>query len=231
MYKKIALEIAREHTVYTIDLPGFGDSNTLKLNRMPLIECLTDYVEQYLLEKHFDLIIAHSLGAAIVLRILARTKKHLGIKIILCDPAYLEIAFLKRISNQTWLFTALFKMQSKLPKVLARPFIKLAALLTINKYSLIDDILVEDARKANAAVASGLLRELCNSRWRFSAEQKCGCEISILYGEKDRLISKQNIQTLQKDIDCRLVTIPNIGHTPVVESFDFMLGYIREELK
>lgn len=228
LYEKLAMRLSEQHTVHAIDLPGFGDSRGISIDGDSLIDALTAQVEQYLQRHNFDLIIAHSLGAAIILRILNRQTP--SKQIILSNPAYLGIAQLQKFSKHTSFLQFLFRLQASMPILLAKPFVKLAALLTINDPALIDDIVVADARRADAAAASKLLYEICNDRWRFTRTQY-DCDVSILISEKDRLIAKRNMDILKQDLNCALDTIPQIGHTPVVENFDFTYAYIMRKLE
>lgn len=204
---KIALE--PEHDIILYELPGFG-GNPIKYKTNYLDNCsleLTSYIN-YIKP---DIIIAHSMGGNIVLRCLARGC--VVPKVILLSPVYNGVPLLKIIKPFRKIMQYLF---SKLKH--HSTIVKIFSLLTINKWKLIDDMIVQDAILANTSTAISCLYEMVNDTWEIKLGNATG-DIIIARGENDRVVPRRNMLKLQRDLGkkCKLVEIENIGHTVIVE--------------
>lgn len=223
-YIHLAKELSSTYNVTLLDLPGFGMSKKLKCKKN-LIEALSNEVKTFLENNKFDLLIGHSLGAAILLRIIYSKDINISKKVILLNPPYNGISYLKLPSILVYMNYGLFKLQSFCPRWLAKPFIKIVALLSINTYKLIDDILIDDVRNSNSWYAAQLFKELAWDNWEVKDLSKSRI-VKIVKSEKDRLINRRNIEKLKNDIGADVIELKGIGHTTVVEAYEDLKNYI-----
>jgi pimeloyl-ACP methyl ester carboxylesterase len=231
LYETLAVDLSNHFCVTLIDLPGFGSLSNFDFGKKVTINSLADWLSDYILNNKFDMIFAHSLGGTIILRLVEKYGDQVGQKIILCNPAYHGIDFLKPFVVNKALVKYLLAIQMILPDSISKFVIKLAALLTVNKYRRINDIIVNDARACNIDIASTLLREICFDSWRFTNFSEYTKRILLLISQKDRIISLAKMKMLRNDLDCRIISLPNIGHTPVVEDYESLLTIIYKEVE
>ncbi len=225
-YIKLAEDLSSVATIELVKLPGFGNT------KCDVKENITSYyVEEFikLLDKNeYDLIIGHSLGANVILRALESCS--VRSKILLLNPSYYGIDHLKFIARFEKFNTMFFNLQSKLPRFICKPFIKVLGLTSINKYSLVDDMLVDDVRSAQPDVAALLLKEIAFDTWR--ASKNIESDITVVVSKKDRLISQKNNEILVKDLEnFKLITFEKSGHTCIVENYDDVLEIVLELLE
>lgn len=225
IYEELAERLAPHCRVHLPDLPGFGNSRDIPVTMSggSMIKGLVDAVDEYLEGCTYDLIVAHSLGGMIVLRLLARHGELPAPRLLLLNPSYLgpRSPVVRILSRPLWLARLLLHAQATLPLWLAQPFIRLFSLLTVNSRANIDKHIVDDARRANPEIAARLIHEMCIDRWRI-AKPVCALKTVIAVSEKDRVISPAAMQTLQSDLGCEAVSVKGIGHTTVVEDMEFV---------
>lgn len=122
----------------------------------------------------------------------------------------------------------LLEAQKKIPFWIVKIPIKISALLTINRWSLIDDNIVYDARRADPRVASYLLYVMACDKWLIK-QKKDYCKSYLIFSDKDRIIGKQNIENLKEDLQPTMFKIfCGVGHTPVVENFEELVILTEE---
>lgn len=227
-YVKLAKELESDCSCTILDLPGFGGSNSIA--KWNIIEAYTNEMITLLSKEKFDILIGHSLGGAIILRVLEKmSDKYLG-DVILASPSYCGINHLKPIAFFVPINAFLFKIQSMCPRIVSAPFIKVVGLLSVNKWDLIDDVLINDSRKANAWTAAVLMYELAFDKWR--TKNLANIEkIRIINSKKDRIILDEKISVLKTDLKTfQLIEIPDVGHTTVLEAYDEFVKIIRDTL-
>lgn len=231
IYMRFAKDLEKECDITLIDLPGFGEEKFSKelLKGNNFFEFYKLGILKLLEKEKFDIIIGHSLGGNLILRALDSLKNEFDGKVILLNPCYNGIKFLRFIAILTLINRLLFRLKSLLPRWIAKPFIKLFSLLSINKWSLIDDMIIDDVRVADPYVAYKVMNELVFDKWRFKNKNNIR-NITIIKGEKDRLIKEEKINILMKDIrECRLVKLRNTGHTTIVEDYDKFIKIFKDE--
>ena len=104
--------------------------------------------------------------------------------------------------------------------------LKAVSLLTINRWRLIDDLILYDARRADVSTAALLLFEMAFDRFKLG-EAGPPCHTLLFVSEKDRIIPKRHIRRLAQDLkDREIVLFPGIGHTIVLEDFERLADQI-----
>ena len=219
---KTALEqqAAAEVTLY--EFPGFGKTPA-RYKKQILGHYVKDMAD-YLRKNQFDFIIGHSMGAGIVLK--AAAALNLNSCLILMNPAYGGIPRLRlAVLFVPGVYLALSLL--RYPCRVKRFLIKLAALVTINKWKLIDELIVEDAQRADPFTAATLLFELAFDRKKIHSRNRPAGETVLFISEKDRVIPFKRMKWLQKDSNCRDVVIfKGIGHTIAVEGTERLVNEV-----
>lgn len=232
-YQRLKRDLERLGTYHVelYEFPGFGDTPA-KYKRAILRSYAAD-MQGYLDEHDFDVIVAHSMGGNVVLRALwgedcARRRPGL----VLLSPVYQGVGCLKpwMLVYPLW-FPGMWFLQR--PFAGCRFLVKLLSLFTVNHWADIDDRIVADVRRADTAVAVRTLWELAFERWHVagSAAMRRGRtdktnqpQITLLLGEKDRVIAKKKMALLAKELGgCELHVVWGMGHTMVVEDYEGLL--------
>ncbi len=204
-------------TVY--EFPGFG-STPGKYRKQIMLHYQQDLCK-YLRENRFDCIIGHSMGGNLALRAAAENCSRESL--ILLSPEYGGIPLIKPFIVLKPIVRhclELLKKDSRLHTFL----IKLMSLVTINRFSLIDPQIVRDVQRADAHVASQLMFELAWDRWKLKKGQTPLGQVTLITGERDRLIPKTCMEELKNILpNCRSYVLRGIGHTAVAEDYEGLL--------
>lgn len=204
------------------EFPGFGHTPARYKRR--ILERFVKDMRQYLREHSFDMILAHSMGANVVLK--AWMKGERKEKLMLLSPVYGGIGFLRPIA---W-FWPVIAWGIRLLQVPCRGtgfLIRIFSLLTVNRWSAIDRQTVEDVRRADGATGAKALAEMAFDRYRIHGE-RCGDKVVLVLGERDRVIPRKNMEMLRTDLGgCRMEILKGIGHTAVVEDYGRLLGLVH----
>ena len=218
---KEALERWENVQVTLYEFPGFGD--TPARYGKGILKHYTKDMIHYLRENPFDYIIAHSMGGNVALK--AVSSLRLDCRLILINPVYRGIpalGFLLPAAPFLLLGLELIKIHSPFCDFL----IKLGALLTVNCWSQLDELVLKDARRADAWTAAALVFEMAFDRFKLG-EAGPPCHTLLFVSEKDRIIPKRHIRRLAQDLkDREIVLFPGIGHTIVLEDFERLADQI-----
>lgn len=199
-----------------VDLPGFGDR--------PFTGVLGDveevhiqFIREQLQQQNYDYIIAHSWGGRVALKALCGEESKATV--ILLNPAYGTNRRLTPLARLKFLVKPAFFLQKNLPLCLVKYPIKIAALFSINRWNLIDDLIIDDVRRADSSVATEVLHQMATSSCHLTPSQVTN-EIFLLYSNQDRAISKNCFHELEKDLHPKTRVFQGVGHTLVLESLD-----------
>ena len=212
-----------QYNVTLYEFPGFGE--TPATHKTNILKNYTIDLINYLNRTEFDCIIAHSMGGNIILKSWSFLKKA-PTTLILLSPEYGGILFLRPfIILFPLIFSGMYLL--KLKCRLTNFIIKCLSLFTINHWNYIDQIILEDVRRANPWISSILIFEMAYDNWRYRNSPSLFQQIYLFSGEPDRIISKSSAKKLKKDIpNCKQKIIPKIGHTIVLEAFDTLVKEI-----
>lgn len=201
-----------------VDLPGFGEHHFTG-NVDDIEEIHINFVRKQLNQLDYDYIIAHSWGGRVALKALSSEEINSSATLILLNPAYGKNRRLTLLGKSKFVMAPIFSLQKNLPLCLVKFPIKVAALCSINRWKLIDDMIIDDARRANPQVATEILHKMATSSCHLSPSHIKN-EIFLIYSNKDRAISKNCFQELQQDLNPKTRVIQGVGHTLVLESLD-----------
>lgn len=220
---KNALE---EHETVCYEFPGFGDSSPVFKRR--ILDCYAKELALYLKTHKTDLIIAHSMGGAVLLRALKRYLPDRCYTVILLNPVYGGVPkLLPAVLFLPAVWAGLWGLRL-LPFTVSRFICRIFSLVTINHWKDIDDLISIDARKADPYTASFLLAELALDHFRM---ERTKSRFWLITGKKDRILSRRSLKRLRYDLGgCRWIEYPQSGHTPIVEAFDRLSDDVRRIL-
>lgn len=218
-YKKLKADLEKtgRYEVTLYEFPGFGDSPAEK--HFQVMKYYTQKLEMELAREAYDYVIGHSMGGNILLRAMA--DKDMDTRLILLSPEYNGIAVLKPVILFIPVVPLVLLLLKKVSCSFSTFLIKCMALFTINSWNHINDQIVLDTRKASPVVAACTMLELAWDGWRIGKDQwRCG-KVSLILGEKDRIISRKKMKCLCDDLGvCQVYGIRKIGHTAVLEAYD-----------
>lgn len=218
---KKELESRGNIQVTLYEFPGFGKTPARYRNH--ILKHYTEDMVEYLRNHHFDVVIAHSMGGNVALRAASRMKE--DSRLILMNPVYRGIPLLRCLLPVWPLVFAALKFVKK-PGRFRDFLLKAVSLLTINRWRLIDDLILCDARRADVSTAALLLFEMAFDRFKLG-EAGPPCHTLLFVSEKDRIIPKRHIRRLAQDLkDREIVLFPGIGHTIVLEDFERLADQI-----
>lgn len=226
IYEKLASDLKSKLNINCIlyEFAGFGDTPALFYS-----DIINNYVLQlqnYINNNKIDLIIAHSLGGNIVLKLINEIECN---NIILLSPEYYGISLLKPAKYIKKAIISILKLLEKRTPI-TDFILKAFSLFTINKWNLISNQVLDDARRCNKEVATELMIEMADDKWTIS-DMKLK-NIVLVLGEKDRVISKKKMDKLIRDAKLsNKIIISNIGHTAVLEDYDKLFNIIENEVK
>lgn len=201
-YRKLKDDINCDVTL--VELAGFGNVPPRRVNYVQL-------VRQELLRTHYDVAIGHSMGGNILIK--AINELNVDTKVILLSPVYGGLPKLKPLSLLFPLF----------PLVRSKFLIKCLSRLTVGKWSNIDSLMIEDVLRADSATAIKTLQEMVWDTWRVKSD----LAMLVLVGSKDKLVSMDRL--LEDFPNAKVVYVPNVSHTLVVENYELLLKTIKEE--
>lgn len=225
-YKKFAKKLLN-CKVNIVDLPGFGNCGYVGA-----IEKVEDYHIEYLrtllTDEKYDFVIAHSWGGIVLLKTIPLLDVNQKPDIILLNPAYGENKRLKILLPIKKITGWLLATQKNLPFWIVKIPIKISALLTINRWSLIDDNIIYDAKRSDPRVASYLLYVMACDKWVIKEKKDYG-KSYLIFSDKDRIIGKHNIENLKMDLQPTMFKVfYGVGHTLVVENFEELVILIEK---
>ncbi len=213
----------QEFETKAIDLPGFGNMKfTGDLEKIEEIHVA--YVKK-ILSEGFDFLIAHSWGCRIALQAVEDS----SIVCLMLNPAYGNNETLKALKNREKILENLFTLSHIAPEPLTTLPIKIAALPSVNRFQAVDDILVEDARKAHPQVSAKIVGIMVNkpyytNKWAFPNE------VHLLYSDEDRVIAPSCFEDFICDLSPYIHLFPHVGHTLVLEAYEDLLKKITNIL-
>lgn len=221
-YNALKLELT-EYDAVCYEFSGFGDSSPVFTRR--ITDCYAKELAVYLKSHKFDIIIAHSMGGAVLLRTLNKYLPERTYTVILINPVYggvpkliPALLLLPLVWGGLWILRLL-------PFSVSQWFYRIVSLITINRWKDIDLLICRDARKADPMTAAFLLAEMAGDRFRTTPLKS---RIWMIVSQKDRIISPRSLRRLRQDLGgCSWIEYKGIGHTPVLESFGQLLKDIR----
>lgn len=215
--EKILCPLSR---IISVDLPGFGMSPPLPEGAVSLesyAALLLNLIHNINKDEAVDSIVADSLGAVLVLKVLSQTRLPVRLLLLSGYPADGLPRPLCVFANRGMIAWILERLK-KLPAPLSKTIIKLLSIGTVRRLRNVSPIIIRAALQADPRTAEKLFSDLCTYRHKdesFSNRQ-IGSSI-ILRGQKDRIVSECTARRSALRIDATYVEVPEVGHTPMVE--------------
>ncbi len=226
-YEKLAIDLSKNYEVMTVCLPGFG--HTKCEHKENIINEYVLQLQQLLTNNKFDLIIGHSLGCNVILKMLHKNT-YIKSKVLLIAPSYHQITLFKRHRILKMLTYCFFYFSIKMPLLLVKPLISFSLRLGVDDPKYNDDISISDFRAADPRVATNVIFELGYDDWRITKPLKN--KFTIVKSKKDKIVLEKNVHLLCSDLNnCELITFENCGHIPITENYDEMLQVIYNLIK
>lgn len=217
-YSKLKLDLEK-HRDYIVDVykfPGFGGENPL-YDTTEIIETYATLVCDILTNVNYDVIIGHSMGGTVLLRVLALIPIHAHV-ILLC-PVYKGMSEFRPLIKLFPLYKKYCARNKFLSKCLALP--------TVSNWNLIDDLLITDVIRADLITAKEALVELVNDTFSLS-DVNVDCTKVIVVGcANDPIVSRRSLVQLCKDLSCptEFVYLSG-GHTVVLDNYYTLLDLV-----
>lgn len=204
-WAQVAGPLARRYRVHLIDLPGHG------LSRRPpdwRLQTLTDAVAWYARTLREPVLVGHSLGGWIALRlVLSGAVKPAAL--VLVNPGGALLA------RELWdPFRALISARDRkgVARYLERAFHRAPIAMRLFPGEVMRMMWAEGAQGIlDALVESDFLREAELASLR--------APLTLIWGERDRLLPEGTFEFFRRALpDARVVLLPNTGHLPHLES-------------
>jgi pimeloyl-ACP methyl ester carboxylesterase len=219
IWEQLAARLAQRFTVYTLDLPGFGESD----------KPLSGYGIRngsrllYAFCAHFGLtranVIGHDLGGAMAVKVAADHPDVVGRLVVVSAPADEDqidlptMLWLVAVPVVGPIFYALGRVARPVRRLWMRPFVADSDDLT--------DVIVDDAGRSTPAAVSKTLsisrREL--SRGRLARQARIiKIPLLVVAGEEDQIVDPQSVGVWAGGVErAEICLIDECGHMPMVE--------------
>lgn len=193
VYTDLAAELGRSVSVYSVDLPGFGDSPepTAALDMPSTGDLIAEFIRNVPLEN--PVLVGHSMGAQVVAEALARHPE-------LSDRAVLIAPAVNRAERSA------LRQAVRMVQDLAGETPKVLALGTFHYL------------KAGPRWFLRKMRQMLNHRLEETSPQ-ISADVLVLRGEKDRVCPRAWVQEIADLLPAgRLEEIPGRGHEAVINT-------------
>lgn len=217
-YAKLGEKLSKYADVDIYEFEGFGDTK-YKSAKLDILNNYVENLNNYLINKKYDLVITHSMGGNILLKVLNKYKHNIKC-VVLSNTAYNGLPILKPIAWIIPMTIVLFIVSKIIPKKIIKPIFSRISLSTVNELKYFDDIMFNDALKANSFVASITLFQLAFDKFTFkTSDINKDINFIITYSENDRIIPLKNTKKLICDLSNPVVIkFDKIGHTVALEA-------------
>lgn len=220
IWTQAAALLRSTHTVVAFDWPGFGDSPPLPRESvsMDTYSCvLAGMIERVAKEGRIAAIAADSLGAIVLLRLLAEREIRAPV-LILSGCPYFGLGRLATLTGETRLMAAFLTIVRRSPRSLARSIIRALSLATVNNWRHIDDDLVGSVLAADPYSSGRLLTEMKTVARVSRLSSNQSIHAVVVRGKMDRVASHAAGVALARDVVGQLIEIESVAHTPMMES-------------
>lgn len=206
--------------VVTIDLPGFGCSPALKSNMIDIRQygkILLKFISEIFGDSMPSVVVADSLGAIIVLRLMA--KGHLiSNRVLLSGCPFEGLPKILGVFKIKGLLSWFFRVIQFLPKDFSSAILRLVSLYTVHKQKSIESSII-GALMADPRTAERLFQQMMNSKISLDKKtlRRPRLRTIVVRGEKDRVVSRDTSLRLARILKADYVEISGVGHTPMIE--------------
>ncbi len=226
-YRPVIDELATEHRVIAVDLPGFGRSDRLAGDYSPgaLADVLAAVLDGKRIERAH--VVGHSWGASVALAFALRHPDRLARLVLISgwvyDDQLLPLMRWARVPGLGEALYALFYREA------------IGERLYLNFYdpALVTEAMVADVERQmgrEGAVAAALAAAR-GMRFAERDYPKVEAETLLVWGREDRVARLGFGERLQRELPrAKLVVLPRCGHIPMIECRGGTLAALREFL-
>ena len=205
-----------EWDIYVVELPGFGLSPIEPADQCSIPVCarmLEDTIGELRDETRRSILVSHSLGGLVAL----------GFQDTCFDCEVYSAVPACGLPNHLWvlgnenLTRLCLRLNAIMPERVARAFARRAARVTVCDPSFIDELMVEDALRADPYVAARMAKEMYDyalDQCRADGHGTC----LVVHAELDQVVTLEDSQELAAFLGTDLITIADSGHTLMSEA-------------
>ncbi|RDH76434.1 alpha/beta fold hydrolase [Mycolicibacterium moriokaense] len=227
-------ELAREHEVISVDLPGFGQSPPL--NGEVTVASLTDAVEEFIAEQRLDGVdvVGSSMGARMVLEMARRG--HTGNVVALDPGGFWTDAQLKVFAATVRPSVALVRRIQPLLPVLTRSTLGRSALMlqfSAHPWRLAPDLVLQELQNfdSSPSMDDALDALIHGPKQQGAPRDSLPARTVIGWGRKDRVTAPSQARRAQELFpDARLHWFDDCGHFPHWDRPRETIRVIREAI-
>ncbi len=218
IWERLAERLAQRFTVYTLDLPGFGESDK------PASGYGVRYGSRllYAFCAHFGLtraaIIGHDIGGAMAIKLTADHPDVVGRIVLVAAPANEDqidlptLLWLATLPVVGPVFYALGRYLRSLRRLWMRPFV-------VDPEDLTEEVVDDAGRSTPAAVTKTLnvtRREIARGRLARQAGV-IKAPVLVIAGEEDQIVDPQATDDWARTVSAEVVLLEECGHLPMLE--------------
>lgn len=227
-YFELAERLSKFTDVDIYEFEGFGGTK-FKYRALNILEYYVEKLENYLAGKEYDIVVTHSMGGNILLKVLSKTNYKFN-HVILSNTAYLGLPLLKPVVWMLPVTMLSFCVTKFIPRWVTKPIFGKISLLTIQNPKYFDEIMFKDVLRCNSIVAAITIFQLAFDRFKFVKNTRNNeIDFVVTYSENDRVIPLKNTQKLINDLrNPSVKEFKNIGHTVALEARDDYYQMIKD---
>ncbi len=221
------------HTLYSIDLPGYGASPPLPRKDITIANYRrlgANFIETTSAQRVISAVVADSLGAILTLMLLgapglARARLFLSG----CPVQGLRGVF--RLSQVPGLVSTNMRLIRRLPRSIAIPVIKAGSFASMNDSRYVDGPKIDDVLSSDPLTSELLAGQLCrpciDNIAAGAGDHKC----AILRGRGDLFVSAKSSRMLAERLGGDYFEIEGARHNPMIENepeyLKILLAFLR----
>ncbi|MDO5716822.1 MAG: alpha/beta hydrolase [Tissierellia bacterium] len=227
-YRDLGSRLQDVAQVEYYEFPGFG-SRAYGSFRFNILEKYREDLSSFLRGRSYDLIVTHSMGGNILLRVLEREDVDAR-AILFSNTAYFGVDSLKPLAWCTPIPVAGLVLFRMLPQRFAWRVAKKIAHGMFHRYKSYDEITFHDVRRANPMAAGLCLTGLTYDRFRYSGRKR-KAKFYVSYSEEDWEVSRKKTDLLIRDLNPLGVCSFPGGHMVALEAKEAYEKFLRRLLR
>lgn len=234
IWSQLSRKLSHTYCVIAIDLPGFGCSPAFEpdmINVEQYSNLLIKIVQRILGKVLPFIVIADSLGAIIILRLLENNYL-ISKKIMLSGCPFDGLPKTLKFLIPRGFISRSLRFLQMAPIKISTAIIRLFSLYTVHRLNNVNRSIIHGVLSADPNTAEILFRQLSSKMdhlIKFKIPKSYFRSV-IVRGEYDRIVRRDTSVRLAGILDADYVEIPGVGHTPMVEDVDRYLGALSSLL-
>ncbi len=219
IWQLVQEELGTDYETVAIDLPGFGASPPLERRAIALAayaRILSVTATKLSNERPLFGIVADSLGAVLTLTCFEELALTSDRFLLSGCPARGLPRGLKALGGKG-VISASLRLLQVIPSSISMKAARILALGTVHRLKDVHPIVVRALLDTDPLTSEILYRELCAVRGLPIQRLLPTNRVVILRGQHDRIATQEASNALAAQLGARLVELPGVGHTPMIE--------------